>query len=85
MGSSLSIYSIGERNCQILQYAVPLIACFGVAKFCCFEPSPAYEQVFSLLKRPTLLFSFNVFYEIVNIFIVMVYIYNSVKNIDLLC
>ena len=71
-GSSLSVQSLCEKNCLIFKQQTEffLISCVAVASF---EPSPVYKGVL-LLKRRGHFFSSNVFYEHVNICIVIVYV-----------
>ena len=58
-----------------------LISCLAVAnkKLCCFEPSSAYKVVFFKKKVHTFFYLF--FYELVNIYIVIV-VNIIVKNIE---
>ena len=74
-----------EKNCLIFKQQAEffLISCLAVAKcflFWGFEPNPANKGVSLLKRREHFFFSLNVFYEYVNICIVITYITVPKKN-----
>ena len=74
-GSSVSLLS--EKYCLIFQTANKVLSdklLSSCSMFCCFEPSPVYKSGFFIKKAYIYFFNLTFFYELVNIYIVIVYI-----------